>query len=148
MLQDKKDINLTILEWRNTPTEGGCHSPAQKLHSRRTRTLLPICNQLLLPEVATNVEENIRCRRQKAKQQYDKGAKQLPLLTVGQTIRVQPVVCGDKWKKATVLKKDGEQSYLVKTSNGQIYRRNRKYLRSTNESMEPDDSSSTGGCGR
>jgi len=52
-------------------------------------------------------------------------------------------VHGDKWKKATVLKKDGEQSYLVKTSNGQIYRRNRKYLRSTNESMEPDDSSST-----
>lgn len=32
--QDKQDIALTIWAWRNTLTEGGGHSPAQKLHSR------------------------------------------------------------------------------------------------------------------
>ena len=107
------------------------------------RTLLPTADQLLLPEVATNVEKDIQHRRQRAKQQYDKGAKQLPPLIVGQTIRLQPVGNGEKWKKATVLKKVGERSYLVKTTNGQIYRRNRKFLRSTNESIEQDDLPST-----
>lgn len=33
----------------------------------------------------------------------------------------------------------GERSYLVKISNGQIYRRNRKYIRSTNEVTGPED---------
>ena len=60
--QDKKDINLAILEWRNTPTEGGCYSPAQKLQSRRTRTLLPTAEQLLYPEIATNVVGGIQHR--------------------------------------------------------------------------------------
>ena len=31
--QDNLDISLAILAWRNTPTEGGHHSPVQKLQS-------------------------------------------------------------------------------------------------------------------
>ena len=54
--QDKKDINLTILEWRNTPTEGGPYSPVQKLQSRRTHTLLPTSKQLLDPDFAKQWE--------------------------------------------------------------------------------------------
>ena len=139
--QDKKDTNLAILAWRNTPKEGNFYSPAQKLHSRRTRTLLPMSEQLLLPEVATNVERNIQWRRQKAKEQYDKGAKQLPLLTKAQTVRIQPTKQGDKWKKAVVVKQVGRRSYLVKTTSGNLYRRNRRYLKSTKESMDIEDSS-------
>ena len=142
--QDKQDIALTILAWRNTPTEGGGgYSPAQKLHSRRTRTILPTSDQLLQPEVPINVQYDIQLRRQKAKQQYDKGAKQLPLLTIGQAVRIQPLSRGNKWEKATVLKQVGKRSYLVKTAKGQIFRRNRKYLRSTNEGIEPDNTTST-----
>ena len=83
--------------------------------------------------------EGIQHRRKAAKQQYDRGAKQLPPLVSEQIVRVQPVKYGEKWKKATVIKKVGERSYLVKTPNGQIYRRNRKYIRSTNEVTEPED---------
>ena len=46
---------------------------------------------------------------------------------------VQPVKHQEKWKKATVVKKVSDRSYLVKTANGKIYRRNRKHLRQTNE---------------
>ena len=52
---------------------------------------------------------------------------------------MQPINHGEKWKKATILKQVGKRSYLVKTLNGHIYRRNRKF---TKEGMEPDDSSS------
>ena len=55
--QDKQDIALTILAWRNAPTEGeGGHSYAQKLRLRRTCMLLPMSGQLLQPEVPVNVQ--------------------------------------------------------------------------------------------
>ena len=74
--QNKQDIALTILAWRNTPTEGrGGYSSAQKLHSGRTRTFLLMSGQLLQPEVPVKVQCDIQLRRQQAKQQYDKGTK-------------------------------------------------------------------------
>ena len=79
---DKKDLQLATLDWRNTPTEGSNVSPIQKLQSRRTRTLLPTPEVLLQPEVASNVTGDIK--RQKAKWQHDKAAKQLPELAVDQ----------------------------------------------------------------
>ena len=88
--KDKKDIQLAILNWRNTPTEGSHSSPIQKLQSRRTRTLLPTPEVLLQPEVVTNVTEDIKLKRQKAKLQYDKTAEELPELAIGQTVRMQP----------------------------------------------------------
>ena len=51
------------------------------------------------------VEEEIQHRRQKAKQQYDKTAKELPTLAVGQAIRIQPVKRWERWRKNAVLKK-------------------------------------------
>ena len=43
------DPYLTILDYRNTPTQGMTTSPAQRLMSRRTKTLLPTTQSLLLP---------------------------------------------------------------------------------------------------
>ena len=61
--KDHTDMYVAALAWRNTPTEGVLHSPAQKLHSRRTRTLLPTAPKLLLPEVATEVVEEETMRK-------------------------------------------------------------------------------------
>ena len=47
--RDRKDYWLAILDYRNTPTEGADSSPVQRLMSRRTRTLLPTSENLLLP---------------------------------------------------------------------------------------------------
>ena len=50
-----------ILEWHNTPTEGLESSPAQRLMSRLTRTLLLTRNSLLAPEVqGRNVSDAIK----------------------------------------------------------------------------------------
>ena len=105
--------------------------------------LLPTSEQSLYLEIARKVVEGIQQWRNAAKEQYDRGAKQLPALVSGQMVQVQPVKHGEKWKKATVLKKVGERSYLVKTSNGQIYRRNRKYIKRTKEVTESDDTPHT-----
>ena len=51
--RDGTDIYLSILNWRNTPTDASDYSLFQKLHSRRTRTTLPTANELLLPNMWT-----------------------------------------------------------------------------------------------
>ena len=89
--KDDNDPFLAILNWRNTPTESSEYSPSQKLHSRRTWTLLPTTETLLYPAVARNVEDEIKQRRQTAKFWYDKAAKFLPELQIGQGVRMQPV---------------------------------------------------------
>lgn len=134
--RDHQDIHLAILNWRNTPSEGNNLSPVQKLHSRRTKTLLPTTSELLQPRVPNNITEDIEFRRQKAKAYYDKGAHPLPPLEIGDTVRLQPQDKAHSWSKASVIKKVAERSYLVKTAQGHLLRRNRKFLRCTGEVPE------------
>ena len=43
---------------------------------------------------------------------------------------------GRQWKKAKVVDKVGERSYLAQTADGKVYRRIRKYLRTTIEDTD------------
>ena len=80
-----------FLHWRNTPAEGMRCSPAQQLMSRRLRTLLPVVNQLLEPQVTTGVTDKLRVKHQAAKLTYDRSATDLPELNVSQPIRMKPL---------------------------------------------------------
>ena len=115
------------MEWRNTPSKDGA-SPSQKLYSRRTRTTLPTSETLYHPEIVDHVADNIKLRRQKAKEYYDKDAKPLPELEVGEQIRLQPQNPRQPWSQGSCIGKVGPRSYLVQTPQG-IYRRNRKFIR-------------------
>ena len=84
--QDNLDINLAILAWCKTSIEVGCYSSAQKLQSRRMRTQLSTASELLKPELPQGIEEEIKCRRQKAKQQCDRSTKELPVLAERQAV--------------------------------------------------------------
>jgi hypothetical protein len=87
--RDNKDFYMCLLEWRNVPDVDG-YSPVQKLNSRRTRTTMPTAEALLKPQVASGVYDTIVQRRRKAKAYYDRGAKRLPELEIGETVRLQP----------------------------------------------------------
>ena len=65
--QDNQDMNLAILTWHDTPTEGVNYSPVQKLQSCRSHTQLPTASYLLHPEIPNGMDEEIQKRRQKAK---------------------------------------------------------------------------------
>ena len=59
-IDTKSDVQLAILDHRNTPSQSHDISPAQRLLNRRTRTLLPTAGSLLQP----------RARHQSAKKEY------------------------------------------------------------------------------
>ncbi|XP_041472642.1 uncharacterized protein K02A2.6-like [Lytechinus variegatus] len=130
------DIYKAILEWRNTPTEGMQSSPVQRLMSRRTQTTLPTAQHLLKPKVVTGVKRKKVEKGKKAKTQFDKSTKELPDLKVGQAVRVQLAINKGKptWQLGVCMRKLSPRSYVVKV-NEQLYRRNRKRIQSTYESL-------------
>ena len=126
------DPYIAFLDHRNTPSQGLTTSPAQRLMNRRTRTLLPTSSILLKPRV---IDETTRMQTKVHKQTelYNRNAKDLKPLDEGETVRMKPLVQGQKsWQKAIVKRRLDERSYVVETQNG-IYRRNRVHLRKTQE---------------
>ena len=138
--RDKKDPWLAILDWKNTPTEQIGISRIQRLMSRRTRTRLPTADELLNPEVVNGVTQKIEKKRKKAKFYYDRTARKLPELVIGDHVRLEPRP-NDRdrtWKSGTCISKVSPSSYLV-DCEGTVRRRNRKFIRSTNEKSWCDD---------
>ena len=130
---DKQDPLLSILEWRNTPTEGVGASPAQLLYGRRTRTRLPVARKQLKPTLIEGVTERMEKSKEKQKRYFDRQSRTLKKLSTGDVIRMR---CpGDsKWSLGKVIEVMGFRSYLVEV-NGRRYRRNRKHLRTTAEQL-------------
>lgn len=125
--RDSKDPWLALLDQRNTPTQGVGSSPAQRLMSRRTRTLLPIAANLLYPKVEEGVTKMLKLKRQKAKSYHDRSSIVLPELEIGQEVRV----AGQRnktWEAGTCVEKLSDRSYMVEV-NGAIIRRNREALK-------------------
>ncbi|KAJ8336302.1 hypothetical protein SKAU_G00396450 [Synaphobranchus kaupii] len=135
MLNKSGDPYIALLEYRNTPLEGVGLSPAQMLMGRRLKTKLPVSTSLLTSEVALSVHNKLKDKQAKQKSYYDRQAKHLPELHAGENVRMQS---GDTWKPAVVLQELGQQrSYVVRTPEGRMFRRNRRHLRETAERAFP-----------
>jgi hypothetical protein len=111
------DFYLSLLDWRNTPTEGLDSSPAQRLLGRQTRTSLPTTTQLLKPKAPKNVRANMITKKNKQRKYYNRGTKDLPPLKKGDIVRVDPLPTDKqkRWFKARVERKADIRSYVVQT---------------------------------
>ena len=130
------DPYLAILASRNTPTEAMDSSPAQRLLGRRTRTLLPTTNRLLMPTRIDpqKVTRQIKHSQERQSYYYDRNARDLEPLEEGDVVRIKPFTMNKKtWDKATVSRRLDDRSYTVDADNGGTYRRNRVDLRKTKE---------------
>ena len=121
---DRQDPLIGIFEYRSTPLDIG-YSPEELLQGRLLRSVIPILPQQLEPEFIDHsvVRSKLESKRAHEKKYYDKAAKTLHQLEVGQGIQIQQK---DKtWRPGTVLKKVGDRSFIV-NSQGGLYRRNRQ----------------------
>ncbi|XP_054289748.1 uncharacterized protein K02A2.6-like [Macrosteles quadrilineatus] len=101
--EDKGDVQQALLELRNTPLKEIGKSPAQLLMSRRTKSFVPTCEDLLRPNVPVKVIEKWDKKKDAYKTYFDKGAKDLAPLIPGQVVWVQrkPQERRDPWVEAT-----------------------------------------------
>lgn len=124
----KSDPYLALLEFRNTPFCDLKASPAQMLMSRRLRSVLPTTFQQLQPKIVDlqQTKKHLSIRQANQKADFDKNAKPLPSLSRGDNVRVYRK---KTWNPAVVLEKRPEpRSFVIKTREGQVLRRNRRDL--------------------
>ena len=116
------DVYLSLLDWRNTSSEGMSSSPAQRMFGRRTRTLLLTTSSLLKPKVQEDVKEKLIKQKSKQVKYYNQTSKELPPLQSGEIARVASKQ-GDKerkWFKARVEEQVDIRSYEVRTEDGKL----------------------------
>ena len=130
--RDRQDPWLALLDYRNTPTEGVGASPAQRLMSRRTRTLLPTAASLLRLTVNHSSVDSLQLKRQKVKFNHDKHVRLLPELEIGQEVRVTPLRKNQTWEQGICTEKLSDRSCVVQ-SGGTSLRRNRQFLKLARE---------------
>ena len=144
MRKADKDPHLALLQYRNTPVAGLKYSPSQLLNSRVMKDKLPCAESHLMPKVV-HAYDDLVVRQRKQKRYFDRGTKPLSKLQPGDSVRVH---LGKTWEPAVVSEKHSTpRSYWVTTENGQVYRRNRKYLQQTSEPvpqiLPPEDPDET-----
>ena len=124
---DKSDMYLALLNQRNTPN-GNLGSPVQRLMGRRTRGTLLTSERLLKPQLIQNVSHKLQEKRSKYKEHHDRGTKLQQPLSVGQKVLLR--LKQRNWKPAVVVSPGPtSRSYMVKTPEGRVLRRNSWFLR-------------------
>ena len=120
----RRDPYLALLEYRNTPMSDDLGSPAQRLMGRRTKKLIPTSTKLLNPKTISPkiVQKELLQRKERQKHYYDQHSKPLQELMTGDQVMMKTK---DRWQPAKVIAKTSPRSYIIKTTAGQIYRRNR-----------------------
>ncbi len=133
LLKKCKDPLLGLLHLRNTPTKGHRSSPVQRLMSRRTHTSLPVCANLLEPEIVPSdvVVSEKKEQRLASKSYYDQTAgTELPKLLVGDHVYIKPrpTEKNANWKYGKIIATPAPRSYTVQMPSG-VARRNARHVR-------------------
>jgi hypothetical protein len=113
------DPNLAILELCNTPRNNDLGSPAQPLFSRRTKTLLPVSDQLLKPIVVENVTTNLKNERDRQKRYYNQHTTSLPQIKQRRPRHGKNSPKAN-WQSAKVKKEIAPRSYLITDNNDTV----------------------------
>lgn len=129
--EDKQDIELYLLNYRNSPVAKLPFTPSQLLNSRNMRSKIPVGFQHLKPKTVHEDAHTLMLSNQEAqKSYYDKTAvKHEQQFVEGESVLVQDVK-SKLWIKAEIVKVLKQpRSYLVKTCNENTYRRNSIHIR-------------------
>ena len=131
LLNTSEDPWKALMEWRASPNKD-FSSPAERLYSRRIRTLVPQSQESReIQEVDLDEIKRAReMRQRRMTSDYNRGATPRSVLNHGQPVMLRQVNEKiNKWRPATVLEPLSDRSYLVKNDQEQILRRNRTDLR-------------------
>lgn len=83
---------------------------------------------LLRPKVI-RVRQDLKNKQQRQSTYYNRSARDLDMLAMGDCMRIQPLPPHTVWRLGKVLKPVDGRSYEVQLHSGGVIRRNRRYLR-------------------
>ena len=124
-------------------------SPSQILLKRNVRTRLPMLKSAFRTVGDKEVKEAISRKNEsfrKQEQRFNKTAKDLPELQVGQLVRVFNFRTRQWDLKAEIINKDSNRSYQLKTKNSTILWRNRRFVKEIRRGLTEIHQTSGGSC--
>ena len=141
---DSDEFCEGLLEWLNTPKAHGL-SPAEILYGSQIRSIVPATFRTY----ADSWKEKFDSWDKKAvklkkgeEEYYNKQAKPLPPLKIGQKVRLQDAVTR-KWDRSGIIVGIGKnRDYHIRLPSGRVFWRNRRLLR-LDFIEEPSDKRST-----
>ena len=136
ILRKSNDPFLGILEYRNSPLKDLGKTPNELMFNGRVmRTNLPVSTNLL--KEGNDNSENLKAKFESAVVQqskyYNKSAKDLPELNIGDSIRYRKKANERVWDKAELIENLGNRNYRIRNSRGNELIRNRFHLIKTGE---------------
>lgn len=128
------DLDISLLNYRNTEIVGVGLSPAQLLMGRKLKTKLPVTNISLNPENIVNVYNKLLNKQSNAKKYYDRNCKVGNEFSSGESVTMQR----DKvWVPAEINRPaNTPRSYIVRDEEGKEYRRNSTHIRRSSNRYE------------
>ena len=125
----KEDFKNLLFAFRNMPRKDGL-SPAQLFFGRKPRTHLPRFD--LFDETCVDHDEIRSSTRRQVKEAFDRRARDLPSLQIGQRVLIQHPASKiwDDMGEVTEIHSLG-RSYTIETDAGKTIRRNRRFLKPT-----------------
>ncbi|XP_028168447.1 uncharacterized protein K02A2.6-like, partial [Ostrinia furnacalis] len=100
---DNSDIQLALLNWRNTPRNETLGSPNQRIFSRITRSPIPTIDKNLKPKLIQGVTAELQRLREKQSNYSNKHTKTPEKLEVNDKVRHR--VAHRHWEGAKVIEK-------------------------------------------
>ena len=128
----QQDVDIALLNYRNTPHSSTGKRPAEALMGRKIRGRVPVLTKLRNPKDHNRDEIASADRKAKAQHKvaYDQhhGTKQLPEIKPGQSVLLKNDN-ENSWDRTGIVMASDPQirSHLVLTPEG-VFRRNRKHI--------------------
>ncbi len=120
-----------LLIYRNAPRLV-LQSPAQLVFNRPVQDGLPEHRRSYAPKWQRDfreIEERSIKAQEKITIHYNKDASELPLLTVGDSVLLQDPKIKRWFTPGIIVETGNHRDYLVKTTAGRLFRRNRRLIR-------------------
>ena len=126
-MEGGEDPHLAILTYITTLLNHSLPSPAELLNSRRYRCILPV--QIKQPDHIHQYRNIMQRQKQYQTKYYNRNARDLPSLKTGRPVYMQLVPKTRNWTPGYIIERLNSRTYKVKTYNGGIYIRNRKFIK-------------------
>ena len=126
-IEGGEDPHLAILAYATTPLNHSLPSPAELLNSRKYRCILPV--QIKQQNLTHKYRNIMQKQKQQQTNYYNRNTRDLPSLKTGRPVYVQLVPKTRNWIPGHIIKRLSQRTYKIKTYNGGIYVRNRKFIK-------------------
>ena len=128
-MEGGEDPHLALLAYITTPLMHNLPTPAELLNSRKFRCLLPV--QIKQHEQTRQQRQTMQRMNLQQARHYNKNARDLPKLNIGDTVYIQLKPNIRKWTPGIIVHTGLEnlRTYSVQTTQGGQYVRNRNFIR-------------------